>query len=200
MSLYRSLYRLRLDLHHAVAPRLPYEGCCGRHLAQCPVLCRQGRGSLQVYAIALVMLLSTPVPTSIECSQNTCRTTPRYPHENPVFSISVYRWIECQANRDRFCCDRLLFDAEYMDYTVQSGDTLLRIASLYGTIPSNVVTHGGSHPNQYSLISGQILVVLPAYNVVVEGDTSLSLAKKHKRHHKGLPILSTLKAGQRIQA
>lgn len=48
-----------------------------------------------------------------------------------------------------------------MDYTVQSGDTLLRIANSYGTIPSNVVTPGRSDPDPYSLIPGQTLVVLP---------------------------------------
>lgn len=46
----------------------------------------------------------------------------------------------------------LIFGAKYMDYVVQSGDTLLRIANSYGTIASNVVTQEGSHPYPYSLI------------------------------------------------
>lgn len=91
-----------------------------------------------------------------------------------------------------------------MDYTVQSGDTLLRIANSYGTIASNVVTQGGSHPDPYSLIPGQTLVVLPENHVVVEGDTLVSLAKKYKTTSErisavNLELQGGLQVGQRVR-
>lgn len=97
----------------------------------------------------------------------------------------------------------LLFGAKPMDYTVQSGDTLLRIANSYGTIASNVLTQGGSNPDPYSLIPGQTLVVLPEYHVVVEGDTLVSLATKYRttsdRTLAANPELQgSLKLGQRV--
>ncbi len=93
-----------------------------------------------------------------------------------------------------------------MDYTVQSGDTLLRIATSYSTIASNVVTQGGSHPDPYSLIPGQTLVVLPEYHVAVEGDTLVSLAKKNKTTSERISAVNPainlqgrLKRGQKVR-
>jgi len=83
-------------------------------------------------------------------------------------------------SKTRSVAINLVFGAKYMDYTVQSGDTLLRIATSYSTIASNVVTQGGSHPDPYSLNPGETLLVLPEYHVVVEGDTLVSLANKYK--------------------
>lgn len=92
----------------------------------------------------------------------------------------------------------------YMDYIVQSGDTLLRIANSYGTIASNVVTQGGSHPDPYSLIPGQTLVVLPENHVVVDGETLVSLAKKYRTTPDRIlaanpELQGSLKVGQSVR-
>ena len=67
-----------------------------------------------------------------------------------------------------------------MNYVIQSGDTLRRIAASYGTITSNVVTQSGVQPDPYNLIPGQTLVVLPEYHTVASGDTIVSTAHKYK--------------------
>ena len=97
-----------------------------------------------------------------------------------------------------------MFSAKYVDYTVQSGDTLLRIANSYGTIASNVVTQGGRHPDPYSLIPGQTLVVLPENHVVVAGDTLVSLAKKYRTTSERISVVKPelqggLQVGQRVR-
>ncbi len=127
--------------------------------------------------------------------------------ENPRFP--VYRYTGGSSVRPletHSVATDLVLGAKYKDYTVQSGDTLLRIANSYGTIPSNVVTQGGSHPDPYSLIPGQTLVVLPEYHVAVEGDTLVSLAKKNKTTSERISAVNPainlqgrLKRGQKVR-
>ena len=48
-----------------------------------------------------------------------------------------------------------------MEYTVERGDTVVRIAQRYGTLSSNVVTAEGQLPNPYRLFTGTTLYVRP---------------------------------------
>ena len=43
---------------------------------------------------------------------------------------------------------------------LQRGDTVVRIAEAYGTLPSNVVSDDRQHPDPYKLFPGQKLVIL----------------------------------------
>lgn len=45
----------------------------------------------------------------------------------------------------------------FVEYEVQRGDTVVRIAEAFGTLTSNVVTQGHQYPDPYKLFPGQKL-------------------------------------------
>lgn len=139
----------------------------------------------------------TPKPV-VKIENHTLKPPP------PRYPLGRMRVRSVRPTETHSVATNFVFGAEHMDYTVQSGDTLLRIANSYGTIPSNVVTPGGSHLDPYSLIPGQTLVVLPEYHVIVEGDTLVSLAKKYKTTSERISaanpeLQGSLKMGQRVR-
>ncbi|KAK9828934.1 hypothetical protein WJX72_002892 [[Myrmecia] bisecta] len=69
-----------------------------------------------------------------------------------------------------------------VEYVVKSGDTLLKIANKYGTVPGDIRTADGGQPNAYKLYPGlkvKVPCVSKAHKVKA-GETLDSIARDHR--------------------
>lgn len=72
-----------------------------------------------------------------------------------------------------------------VEYEVQRGDTVVRIAETFGALTSNVVTQAHQYPDPYKLFPGQKLLILerestaPTHHRIVAGETLGIIAQQH---------------------
>lgn len=83
-------------------------------------------------------------------------------------------------------------DRAYVEYVVQRGDTVVRIAEMFETLTSNVVTQTCHYPDPYKLFPGQKLCILKRNSIaqgqhrIVAGETLGVIAQQHHLSLKAL--------------